>query len=138
MDDSKMHVDYNDSTNNSSASPIYPNIAGNRFEMMKELISHNREFSKWVLKSHEKPITYISISFSKLNTNGFSTIRVFRDIEHYFWVDLALKINKKLGPLHATYPRYVVDFKDLKFSSNGNELIIKFRTKLLIYEQELN
>jgi len=109
-----------------------------KYYMLKDFISKNRDVTKLILKNLEKPVKSIDIPLTKLNLKGFSTIKVYKNFEYNFWIEIHMDFQKDTGLKFAVFKKYVNGFKDLTFTVDNNYFYISFKSKLDILESDVN
>jgi len=124
------------------SAPLYPNLnqeidRTREYSLLKEFISQNRDVTKLLLKNLEKPIKSIDIPLTKLNQNGFFTIKIYKNFDYNIWIEMHINFDKEKGTRFEVFSKYIKGFKDLKFTADNKNFYISFKSKIDILGDEL-
>src|SRR5882757_624543 len=126
------------------SAPLYPNLNQDidkireveKYSLLQNFISQNRDVAKLLLKNLEKPIKSINIPLTKLNQRGFSTIKIYKDFDYNIWIEMHMDFDKEKGIRFEVASKYIKGFKDLKFTVDNTNFYISFKSKIDILRDE--
>jgi len=127
------------------SAPLYPNLnkevdkirEEEKYYILKDFISKNKDVTKLILQNLEKPIKSIDIPIGKLLQNGLSTVTIYKNFDYYIWLEMHMHFDKEKGYRYGILHKYVNGFKELKFNHDEKFFYISFKSKVDVFENEL-